>query len=202
MSRTPRAVGISGPIGSGKSSLAQVLAITCPVSGYVHPFAKPVKEIARQMGWNGKKDKKGRRLLQLVGTECGRECVHPDVWVRLWRKDMVVDIQDSVAIADDLRFPNELKAAHRLRGMPVGRGKAVRSILLLPLYSVPAVAHPSENGLPAAAFDVVVEIPRKFSKRQWEVVTGRIAAAILENGRGEYEVDRRGRVLKKGQVVA
>lgn len=44
-------------------------------------FAEPVKKIAHQLGWDGKKDNKGRKALQLIGTDIGR-MLDPDIWVK------------------------------------------------------------------------------------------------------------------------
>lgn len=53
---------------------------------YNIPFAKGVKDVAYQLGWDGKKDKKGRKVLQLIGTDIGR-VLSPDIWVDKWFRD-------------------------------------------------------------------------------------------------------------------
>ena len=80
MTTKPRLLfGIHGPAGSGKTTMAKGLIGALlnhdDATHTILPFAKPVKDVARNMGWNGEKDEKGRRLLQLLGTECGRECI-------------------------------------------------------------------------------------------------------------------------------
>ena len=62
-----------------------------------------------------------RLLLQLIGTECGRNIIHPDVWVNSLMVDYkpVPDIKDDDIFAiherepkwliTDIRFPNEVK---------------------------------------------------------------------------------------------
>lgn len=54
-----------------------------------------------------------RHLMQTLGTEWGRECVAPDVWLRVWRKS--VERYDRV-VADDVRFPNEAELIKSLGG--------------------------------------------------------------------------------------
>ena len=53
----------------------------------------------------------GRHLLRTLGTEWGRNCVHPDLWVQIWEQ-----VISGPTIADDLRFPNEAAAIRRLGG--------------------------------------------------------------------------------------
>jgi hypothetical protein len=68
-------------------------------------MAKPLKDIAIQMGWDGKKDKRGRRLLQNLGTECGRH-YNPNMWTDKWLEHYR-NRTTSVVICDDVRFFNE-----------------------------------------------------------------------------------------------
>jgi hypothetical protein len=58
-----------------------------------------------------------RHLMQTLGTEWGRQCVHPDVWVMIASK-RIRDLHAagySVAI-DDCRFPNEASMIRELGG--------------------------------------------------------------------------------------
>lgn len=72
-------IGVSGLARSGKDSFAD--ALVRYDSRYVKDhFAGDLKRIASQLlGWDGQKDgtdvqsTKGRKLLQLLGTECGRQ---------------------------------------------------------------------------------------------------------------------------------
>ena len=56
-----------------------------------------------------------RHLMQTLGTEWGRECIDPDIWVRMWA-EKVEDLLSSgfSVVCDDVRFVNE---AERLAGM-------------------------------------------------------------------------------------
>jgi hypothetical protein len=110
-------IGICGHAGAGKSTLAQMLCDLLGEDAYVAPFAGPLKSVAHSLGWDGRKDRKGRRLLQLLGTEVGRKCIHPDVWVRLWLEDAAES--GGHVVADDVRFGNEAQAIRDLGGVIV-----------------------------------------------------------------------------------
>jgi hypothetical protein len=125
-------VGVTGLMGSGKTTFAEYLLTegqAMHFKGQILPFAEPLKNIAKQMGWNGKKDERGRRLLQLLGTDCGRECIDKNLWVQQWlkgateivegsclvvRPSSIGNIKDKPEIkfivADDCRFSNEAAA--------------------------------------------------------------------------------------------
>jgi len=110
-------IGIHGPLGSGKSTSALLISdMLAPYSVRILPFSDPVKRIASLMGWNGKKDKKGRQLLQFLGTECGRELINKNIWVRRWMDELYEKPVDYL-IADDIRFKNELAQIHKLQGL-------------------------------------------------------------------------------------
>lgn len=101
-----KVIAISGRIGAGKSYLAGLLEFRLK-DAVVLSFAGPLKELAIQLGWNGKKDAKGRRLLQLLGTDVCRECIDDKYWI----KKMITSISicpHQTIIIDDLRFEDEL----------------------------------------------------------------------------------------------
>lgn len=105
---------LAGRIASGKSTVANYLF---DALHYEYPsaiikiagFADGVKQVAREaFGWNGVKDEKGRRLLQVVGTEAGREYDN-NIWANKAYRDNVTnaEIIPNILIFDDWRFPNE-----------------------------------------------------------------------------------------------
>lgn len=102
-----KVVTIVGSLGSGKSLIKDMIADRVKIAWV--PFAKPVKDTAYGMGWDGQKDKKGRRLLQLLGTECGRKCIDSDIWVKKWKHAVAECPHNIVVVVDDMRFSNELK---------------------------------------------------------------------------------------------
>ena len=70
-----------------------------------------------------------RLLLQLIGTECGRNIIHPDVWVnslmvdykpidrRTWQDPDDSNITIPKWLITDIRFPNEVKAIRNREGI-------------------------------------------------------------------------------------
>ena len=77
-------IGFSGVMGSGKTLAADSLAALLQHTGHTcqtFAFADELKRIARtEFGWDGEKDAKGRKLLQVLGTEAGR-VYNSDIWV-------------------------------------------------------------------------------------------------------------------------
>jgi len=109
----PIFIGIAGKAGSGKTTLANAIQRNVRRRGkcVIIPFALPLKQICMQMGWDGKKDTRGRRLLQIVGTDAARNCISEDVWIDKWlelvRKSKEIDFH-TIVIAPDIRFVNEV----------------------------------------------------------------------------------------------
>lgn len=54
-----------------------------------------------------------RHLLQTLGTEWGRTCIAPDVWLKCWRATAT---QHPRVVADDVRFPNEAQLIRNMGG--------------------------------------------------------------------------------------
>lgn len=106
-----------------------------------------------------------RLLLQLMGTECGRNIIHPNVWVNalmskykmsyVQHKDIeyVEHKQYPNWIITDTRFPNELQAVKDRGGVSirVNRGRTGGEIL-----EDKNSEHPSETSLDTATFDYVI----------------------------------------------
>lgn len=103
---------IGGKAGVGKTTTRNILSSLVNLTGmysvYEDSFAASVKSIAKSMGWDGKKDTKGRGLLQKLG-QLGR-WYDENTWINrlLERYEEFTEILpvDVVAI-DDWRFPNE-----------------------------------------------------------------------------------------------
>lgn len=107
-----RLIAIHGKMGSGKSTAAKFIQGITPC--VIKPFAQPIKDIATLMGWDGNKDTKGRTLLQKLGTECGRECIHSNIWIDQWNGSIENTGLYNTVIVDDLRFQNEYEELIRI----------------------------------------------------------------------------------------
>lgn len=126
--------------GAGKSTIAKHLVTRY---GYTHSsFAKPMRvmlgALYKYMGissyetdrrlYHEKEDPvpeidpriTTRHLLRTLGTEWGRDCVHPDLWIRAWQRDYErthpIPNFGPPVVVDDLRFPNEAAAIRALGG--------------------------------------------------------------------------------------
>lgn len=176
-------IAIHGPMGSGKTTACEIIKsyLFCKgITTSVVPIAKPLKDFARQLGWDGKKDAKGRRLLQLLGTECGRKCIHEDIWVHKW-KQAINGEESDVILCDDMRFLNEYSSIKMMDAYDrvimiklVGRGYEVHGLwkkivkwIRLKLNMV----HPSEVPLPDYLFDHVIDNSGEVHKLNTDLET-------------------------------
>lgn len=102
---------ISGKAGVGKTTTASILKEEFASQGkdvVIAPFAKGLKNVARSLGWDGKKDDAGRKLLIDIGRD-GRE-YNKDVWVSMTYNKLLLEIPgypQDIVISDDWRYPNE-----------------------------------------------------------------------------------------------
>ena len=122
---------ISGKQGSGKTTLSQYLKDVLEGKGInvqIMKFASPLylmhNEVRRVLqGFDPNNtlgydfDKKDGTLLQLLGTDWGRNNIHKDVWAKLTLANAEAYlgpalngkvISPRIVIIDDCRFPNEL----------------------------------------------------------------------------------------------
>ena len=120
MIRPTRIIGLCGRAKVGKSTTARAIEELSKHRYEVWkiPFAKPVKEIAMQFGWDGQKDERGRRLLQLIGTEVGRG-YNPNIWIEKWEAavDPLIKRGGCLVLVDDVRFQNEINCIRSAGGM-------------------------------------------------------------------------------------
>lgn len=125
-------VALCGLAGSGKSTIAKMLIDD--LDFHRVKFAGPLKNMLRSLGLGdmhleGKLKevpcpllggKTPREAMQSLGTEWGRDLIHPDLWTNAW-KAKVQDYLDRgfSVVADDCRFPNERKAVQELGGLTI-----------------------------------------------------------------------------------
>ena len=124
-------IGIYSPAAqSGKTTVAQYLQ----ERGYCRlPFAQPMRDMLSVMlsdlGYSEERiahhlyvDKEAlvpelgvsvRHLLRTLGTEWGRDCVSPSVWLDVWLSKAR---RKSFVVVDDVRFTNEAELIRLLGG--------------------------------------------------------------------------------------
>lgn len=162
-------VGLTGPAGAGKSTLAQHLAQR--MDFLEASFADPLKDMlaalfdvdreeleTRYLKRDQKEqpvagiEKSPRYLLQTLGTEWGRQLVHPDLWVmalhrRLaWMENHLEAGQRGVVVSD-VRFENEALMIRRAGGM----------LVHLRRHGLDRMSHISENGVSIHDCDHVID---------------------------------------------
>ena len=54
-----------------------------------------------------------RHMLQTLGTEWGRNCIHTNVWLQCWEQRIA---HTDFVVVDDVRFPNDADLVTRLGG--------------------------------------------------------------------------------------
>ena len=116
-------IGVSGYARSGKDTIAEVLIMNygfkrlafadnirkaVKVLDPILENGKRVSEMVREIGWeNTKAQPEMRRLLQVFGTEVGREMFGENFWVDQVFRQIKSEDRDSNFIITDVRYPNE-----------------------------------------------------------------------------------------------
>jgi dephospho-CoA kinase len=120
-------LAICGLMKAGKDTAADyILGCGKYGPGFITKFADPIYNlqamIYKEMGLTLPPDGKDRNLLQLLGTEWGRQR-DPNIWVNKWEKNLKEVLEGPTSctyaarqnvIVTDMRFPNELKALQKL----------------------------------------------------------------------------------------
>lgn len=119
-----RLIGLYSPYPQmGKGTFANAMHEKVPDSSILS-FADPMRDMAACAVGMAEgpievlKDKDGailplldctyRHLLNTLGTEWGRKCIHPDIWVRIARQRYLRAIAKGYSVIfDDVRFENE-----------------------------------------------------------------------------------------------
>jgi len=97
-------------------------------------FAGPLKDMIRSLGLTDREidgDLKEepcallggvtpRRAMQTLGTEWGRDLIHPEIWTVIWQERVRRLLAEGKwVVVDDCRFPNEAVAIKALGGFVI-----------------------------------------------------------------------------------
>jgi hypothetical protein len=157
-----RVVALSGPAGCGKDTAARFLGSRYGFA--LSMFAGPLKAgLCAMFGWLPESldnrewkeavlpdiGKSPRQLMQTLGTEWGRQMVHPDLWLLLAAQRIEQARRAGLPgiVFTDCRFVNEAWVARRNEGLVI---QIVRP------GCDPVAAHVSEAGIPPHLVDAVV----------------------------------------------
>ena len=179
-------IGLSGRARSGKDTAAAHLVLRFDF--YRYAFAKPLKDGLRAMFQLTHDHLEGelkerplpdvgrspRELMQTLGTEWGRQMVHPDLWLLLAERAILAAKAEGPGylqmypgmVVSDVRFENEAALIRRLGG----------TVIHLIRPEAPGVrSHSSEQGIAVADGDLVIRNDSNLA-----VFTSRLNAAGLE----------------------
>lgn len=117
-----------------------------------------------------------RKLLQLLGTECGRNIIHPNIWINSLFVDYKKPIRASISdgqferlikenkynypkwIITDVRFPNEIQAIKNREGITIRVNRTYYTKDKKYIIGIdPIKEHESETALDNAKFDYVID---------------------------------------------
>lgn len=131
-------LGLCGYAGVGKDTAAEVLLEECGFQRIA--FADPIKaallaldplvpaedgkthlhlsEFSADRDWAEVKEyPEVRRLMQILGTEVGRNIFDPNIWVSLAEKKLLSVMSVGDAVITDVRFPNEARLVKKHGGL-------------------------------------------------------------------------------------
>lgn len=180
-------ISITGKIGSGKDTIAEIIQQSTQLDWEVKKFAGKLKTIAEllcgvpKQNFESQEFKKNqmteewgmtyREFLQKLGTEALRNNLHENVWINALFSDYKAktvavgtsefDITEKDELPNwiitDTRFPNEMDAVKSKNGLVI---KVERSLKLRKGYDTPNETdlHPSETSLDNyTEWDYVIE---------------------------------------------
>jgi len=154
-------IGFCGKAGVGKTTACNILQEIHKGPQILLPWAYDLKRIARkEFGWDGEKDDKGRKLLQTLGTECGRMYGGELFWVNKWQAKVDNFVNDAIefndkntrilVLNDDIRFNSEAERIKFNGGVIIeltGRGLDLGS----------NSSHSSETGIDDQYIDITLD---------------------------------------------
>lgn len=182
----PLVIGLTGPGGCGKSTVARALVAALPGAKIVHT-ATPMKaalgailaaggltppQVERRLDGDLKRvpcailgGRTPTHAMQTLGTEWGRDLIHPDLWADLWRVQAEQALARGRAVINDsVRFGNEAAAIRALGGLVVRLTDRAGDL---------AATHSSEDGTPADLFVSNAGTPEATAGAILDAIAGR-----------------------------
>lgn len=109
-----------------------------------------------------------RLLLQLLGTDCGRNIIHPNIWVNALMNEYKISLSAVKGdwrlkhifpywIITDIRFSNELAAVKSKKGITLRINRYNQEDGSVYGWGNPNAVHSSETALDNAEFDYTIE---------------------------------------------
>ena len=108
-----------------------------------------------------------RKLLQLLGTECGRQIIHPNIWVNALFANYQIEVKSIKEVGlpkwiiTDVRFPNEAQAIKDRGGIVIRVNRPCKTCNKCGTHKMncrPRKEHPSETALDDyKEFDIVID---------------------------------------------
>jgi hypothetical protein len=185
-------IGIAGKKRSGKDTVAKIIESNFQDSVVIKHLADPMRKICQILGdyfslkdgdlilgdalqkhdWEYVKTEypAARKILQLLGTEGGRESLWEDVWVdACFNKFPVFDNKIyPITVIPDVRFANEAKAIRRMGGFVLGINR-------------PGLDSGDQHASEKIDFDVDIEINNDGSIMDLERNMGGVIMELREN---------------------
>jgi hypothetical protein len=129
-----------------------------------------------------------RLLLQLLGTECGRQILHPNIWVNATMADYT---EHSNWIISDVRFPNEVKAIKDRGGISirVNRDTEYLKCLKDPVYFI-------ENYIRINKEEKLElkELDKEFIRKHCKPMNEHESEIALDNAEFDYTIENDGTI--------
>lgn len=151
-------IALAGLAGAGKTTVANILVedFGFTRARFAAPLKSMLSELLRHAGANEELvkrlvdgdlkevpcpllgDRSPRYAMQTLGTEWGRELIHPELWLLTLERGLShLLAEDMDVVIDDARFLNEFALARRLGG----------EVIKVERLGAPAQTHPSERDL-------------------------------------------------------
>lgn len=125
----PGIIGITGLARTGKDTVTNFILTLA--GGYRYSFADPMRDMLKALGvdltdpyWQDRKEvpipalgASPRRLMQTLGTEWGRQLIHPDIWLTMAKQRLLAF--GPGMIISDVRFENEAAWVRSLGGLVI-----------------------------------------------------------------------------------